>query len=81
MKARGENEPDWAKEIEETESSAFSIARARKLASSDIRYCRLESFGMTVVGCVYPMWGLLLAETIDLFFRGTLKCDDDFLAS
>eukprot|EP00980_Cylindrotheca_fusiformis_P009864 scaffold2184_cov128-Cylindrotheca_fusiformis.AAC.10 len=76
-----EDEVDWEKEVEEAESSAFNIARARKLASPDVWYYLFGSFGMIVIGCVYPMWGLLLAETIDLFFRVTLKCDDEFLAS
>eukprot|EP00980_Cylindrotheca_fusiformis_P009862 scaffold2184_cov128-Cylindrotheca_fusiformis.AAC.8 len=74
-------ELDWEKEIEVAESSAFSIARARKLASPDIWYYLLGSTGMIMVGCVYPMWGLLFAETIDLLFRVTLNCDDKFLAS
>eukprot|EP00980_Cylindrotheca_fusiformis_P009378 scaffold2049_cov108-Cylindrotheca_fusiformis.AAC.4 len=76
-----EDEPVWEKEIEEAESSAFNMARARKLASPDIWYILFGSIGMVMAGCVFPMWGFLFAETIDLLFRVTLKCDDEFLAS
>eukprot|EP00980_Cylindrotheca_fusiformis_P007165 scaffold1505_cov118-Cylindrotheca_fusiformis.AAC.15 len=71
-----EDEPNWEKEIEEAETSAFSIARARKLASPDIWYILFGSVGMVMAGCVFPMWGLLFAETINLLFRVTLTCDD-----
>lgn len=76
-----EEQPDWEKEIEEQESSAFSISRARKLASPDIGFITLGAIGMIAAGCVFPMWGLLFAETIDLLFRVTSLCDDEFLAS
>eukprot|EP00980_Cylindrotheca_fusiformis_P007162 scaffold1505_cov118-Cylindrotheca_fusiformis.AAC.12 len=76
-----EDEPDWKKENEEAESSAFNMTRARKLASPDVWYYLFGSVGMIMVGCVYPMWGLLFAEMIDLLFRVTLNCDDEFLAS
>eukprot|EP00980_Cylindrotheca_fusiformis_P009868 scaffold2184_cov128-Cylindrotheca_fusiformis.AAC.14 len=75
-----EDEPDWEKEIEEAESSAFNLKRARTLASPDVLYYLFGSLGMIMSGCVYPMWGLLFAETIDLLFRVTFKCDDGFLA-
>eukprot|EP00980_Cylindrotheca_fusiformis_P018488 scaffold6124_cov122-Cylindrotheca_fusiformis.AAC.7 len=76
-----EKEPEWQKEIEEAESSAFNIARARKLASPDILYYLFGSIGVIMSGCVYPMWGLLFAETIDLLFRVTETCDDRFLTT
>eukprot|EP00980_Cylindrotheca_fusiformis_P027133 scaffold19004_cov125-Cylindrotheca_fusiformis.AAC.1 len=76
-----EDEPDWEKEIKEAESSAFNISRARKLASPDIWYILFGSVGMAMIGCVFPMWGLLFAETINLLFRVTFECDDEFLAS
>jgi ATP-binding cassette subfamily B (MDR/TAP) protein 1 len=76
-----EDQPDWEKEIEDEETSAFSLSRARQLASPDIGFIMIGSIGMIAAGCVFPMWGLLFAETIDLLFRITEKCDTDFLTA
>jgi len=71
-----EEQPDWEKEVEEEESGAFNLSRARKLAAPDIGYFIIGSIGMIGAGCVFPMWGLLFAETIDLLFRPTFICED-----
>eukprot|EP00980_Cylindrotheca_fusiformis_P015007 scaffold4127_cov126-Cylindrotheca_fusiformis.AAC.3 len=76
-----EDEPDWEKEIEEAESSAFNLKRARQLAAPDIGYYLFGSVGMIMAGCVFPLWGIMLAEMISLLFRLTDKCDDSFLTS
>lgn len=72
----GEDQPDWEKELEEKEIGAFNLSRARKLAAPDLGYILIGSVGMIMAGCVFPMWGLLFAETIELLFRVTLICED-----
>jgi len=76
-----EEAPDWKKEMEEEEQGHFSVARARKLASPDTFYIFVGSVGALFAGSVFPMWGLLFAETIDLLFRRVLPCTEDFANS
>ncbi|CAJ1946712.1 unnamed protein product [Cylindrotheca closterium] len=71
-----DDQPDWEKEVEEEEKGAFNVSRARKLAAPDVGYILIGSIGMIAAGCVFPMWGLLFAETIDLLFRPTFTCED-----
>lgn len=71
-----EEAPDWKKELEEEEQGNFSLARARQLAAPDTIYLILGSIGALFAGSVFPMWGLLFAETIDLLFRPVYACDD-----
>lgn len=55
---------DLKKEIEEEELSAFSLARARKMAAPDSFYILAGSLGALIAGSVFPMWGLLFAGTL-----------------
>ena len=57
-----EEHPDWEKNIEKEESSAFSLERVRKLAAPDAMYLLVGSVGALMAGSVFPMWGLLFAE-------------------
>jgi ATP-binding cassette, subfamily B (MDR/TAP), member 1 len=75
-----DEEHDWEKSIEEEEQKAFSAERARKLASVDSFYLLIGSIGALMAGAVFPMWGLLFAETIELLFRPVPFCDADLLA-
>ena len=68
---------DWEKAIEEEETKAFSLGRARKMASPDAFYLLVGSVGALMAGSVFPMWGLLFAETIDLLFRRVEFCNPD----
>jgi ATP-binding cassette subfamily B (MDR/TAP) protein 1 len=74
-----EEHPDWEKEIEEEELGAFSLQRVRKLAAPDALYLMVGAFGALLAGSVFPMWGLLFAETIELLFRRVYFCDDELL--
>jgi ATP-binding cassette, subfamily B (MDR/TAP), member 1 len=56
-----EDEVDLKKEVEEAELTAFSLARARKMAAPDYYYILVGSVGALVAGSVFPMWGLLFA--------------------
>lgn len=55
------DETDFKKEEEEAELSAFSLARARKMAAPDSFYILAGSLGALVAGSVFPMWGVLFA--------------------
>lgn len=68
--------PDWEKKIEEEEESSFSLKRARQLAFPDLSFIIFGALGMISAGLVFPMWGLLFAETIELLFRRVFYCDD-----
>jgi ATP-binding cassette subfamily B (MDR/TAP) protein 1 len=52
-----EVENDWEKAIEVEEEKAFSLQRARKMASPDSFYLIFGSFGALMAGSVFPMWG------------------------
>lgn len=68
---------DWEKAIEDEEVKAFDLARARKMASPDAPYLLLGSIGALMAGSVFPLWGLLFSQTIDLLFRRVLPCPMD----
>lgn len=72
-----EEESDWKKAVEEEELSAFSMKRARQMAAPDTFYLIAGSFGALMAGSVFPMWGLLFAETIALLFRPVYLCTPD----
>jgi ATP-binding cassette, subfamily B (MDR/TAP), member 1 len=61
QKEEEEEEPDWKKQVEEEELSAFSLARARQMAAPDTFYLLAGSLGALMAGGVFPMWGLLFA--------------------
>jgi ATP-binding cassette subfamily B (MDR/TAP) protein 1 len=42
-------------------------------------YLIAGSIGAIMAGSVFPMWGLLFAETIDLLFRRVFDCDNALL--
>ena len=74
-----EEKPDFEAQIEELETNAFSASRAMKMASSDLGYIVVGAIGAILVGGVFPAWGIMFAETIDLLFRQIVRCDDALL--
>jgi len=74
-----ESAEDFEKQIEEEEASKFEIARARQLASPDGIYLLIGSLGALMAGSIFPSWGLLFAETIDLLFSPVFSCDPENL--
>ena len=76
-----EGKPDYQAEIEAAEQSAFSVQRARQMALPDIGFMALGSVGAVMAGGVYPAWGLMFAETVDLLYRPIVRCDDTTLAN
>jgi ATP-binding cassette subfamily B (MDR/TAP) protein 1 len=67
------------KKIEEEELSSFNLSRARKMAAPDAFYLLVGSLGALFAGSIFPMWGLLFGEMIELLFRPVFDCDDEFL--
>ena len=65
---------DWESKFQEEEVKAFSANRARKLAAPDTSFMIIGAFGALMAGSVFPLWGLLFSETIDLLFRPIFKC-------
>lgn len=71
-----EDDIDWEKEIELEQVKAFDAARARKLASPDSFFIMIGGIGAVMAGGVFPSWGVIFSETIDLLFRRVEVCPD-----
>lgn len=69
-----DEEVDWEAKIAEQESKAFDAKRARSLAKPDVGFIAIGAIGAVLAGGVFPMWGLLFAETMDLLFRRVEVC-------
>jgi ATP-binding cassette, subfamily B (MDR/TAP), member 1 len=67
-------EINWEAKIEEEAAKAFSGKRAREMAAPDKEYLLAGSIGAVVAGSVFPLWGVLFSETINLLFRPVLPC-------
>lgn len=65
---------DFEGQIREEESNSFSIARARKLAAPDVWHMLVGALGALMAGSVFPSWGLLFAETIELLYQPIFTC-------
>lgn len=70
----GEEDIDWEAQVDEEEKPISVAQRARSLAKPDIGYILIGAIGAVLFGGVFPMWGLLFAETIDLLFRRVEVC-------
>jgi len=73
--------PDFEAELKELEQKAFSITRARAMSKPDVTFMFLGAIGAIMAGGVFPSWGILFAETIDLLFRPVFDCTPEFLAA
>jgi ATP-binding cassette, subfamily B (MDR/TAP), member 1 len=69
-----EEDIDWEAKFQEEEVKAFSASRARKIAAPDASFMIVGAFGALMAGSVFPLWGLLFSETINLLFRPIYKC-------
>jgi len=69
----------FEKQVEEEESSAFNISRARSLASPDSLFLLVGGIGALLAGSVFPAWGLMFAETIELLYQPIFACTDETL--
>lgn len=76
-----EEEINWEAIIAEEEAKAFNSKRARQMASPDKLYFLIGAIGACLSGSVFPIWGILFSETINLLFQPVFPCDDDSLPS
>jgi len=74
-----EDAPDFQAEIEEAEKKAFSASRAWEMAAPDVGFMFIGAIGSVMAGGVFPAWGVMFAETIDLLFRRVEQCTPDNL--
>lgn len=65
---------DWEAKIQEDEENAFSLKRARQMASPDTAWMLAGAIGAVAAGGVFPLWGVLFSQTIDLLFRRVEAC-------
>jgi len=71
-----DEEIDWEAKIKEEEEKAFSAKRARQMAAPDTKFILAGAIGAVICGGVFPLWGILFSETINLLFTPVLKCND-----
>jgi ATP-binding cassette subfamily B (MDR/TAP) protein 1 len=69
-----EEEYDWKAQEEEAEKNAFSMSRARKMASPDAGYMAIGAIGSIMAGGMFPLWGVIFSYTIDILFRPVTYC-------
>lgn len=74
-----DEEIDWESKIAEDEEKAFKAARARRMAAPDKGYILLGSIGGVFAGAVFPLWGVVFSETINLLFRPVLPCTENYV--
>merc|ERR1711865_957732 len=77
MQGTVKNEKDT--DVEKEESTAFSLSRACKLATPDAFYLLVGALGGLLSGSIFPSWGLLFGETINLLYRPVFDCTSAFL--
>jgi ATP-binding cassette, subfamily B (MDR/TAP), member 1 len=68
---------DFEAVIQEEETKAFDAKRARNMAKPDIHFFLVGSVGAVLAGGVFPVWGVVFSETINLLFQQVQPCDDD----
>uniref|UniRef100_A0A7S2YI40 Bile salt export pump n=2 Tax=Entomoneis paludosa TaxID=265537 RepID=A0A7S2YI40_9STRA len=71
-----EEKHDWEKIEAELQEKAFNMQRARELASPDMFFICIGSIGAVMAGGVFPMWGVLFSETINILYRRVEPCDN-----
>jgi ATP-binding cassette, subfamily B (MDR/TAP), member 1 len=74
IKKDDEDATNWEEKIEEEEKAAFSSGRAYGLMAPFTLFLFIGSIGAVMAGGVFPMWGILFAETIDILFRPVFMC-------
>jgi len=73
----GDANKDDASETEDDDLKAFDVGRAKKLAAPDVGFILLGALGALGTGGVFPSWGILFSETMDLLFKRVYYCDED----
>jgi len=73
---KGDGEENLDGEIEKEESTSFDLGRARRLARPDVFYLIIGSLGALLAGVVFPGWGFLFADLIEIMYRPVFNCSD-----
>jgi ATP-binding cassette, subfamily B (MDR/TAP), member 1 len=68
---------DFEAKIQEEEAKAFDGKRARNMAKPDMNYFLVGSVGAVLAGGVFPVWGVIFSETIDLLFQRVDFCNEE----
>lgn len=75
-----DSQVNFEKQIEEAELGAFNLSRARRLAAPDTLYYIIGALGALMAGSVFPSWGLLFGETIELLYQPVFNCTPEVQA-
>jgi ATP-binding cassette subfamily B (MDR/TAP) protein 1 len=71
---KDEEEINWDAVNAEEEAKAFNSKRARQMASPDKVYFLIGAIGAVLSGSVFPIWGILFSETINILFEPVYLC-------
>lgn len=69
-----DEEINWEALNAEEEAKAFNSKRARQMASPDKVYFLIGAVGAVLSGSVFPIWGILFSETINILFHPVALC-------
>lgn len=64
-------------ELQDLGTDYFCAKRIWREAAQDIGYILVGSLGAIVNGAIFPAWGLMFAQTLNLLFRPVLDCSND----
>eukprot|EP00549_Striatella_unipunctata_P025532 CAMPEP_0118702986 /NCGR_PEP_ID=MMETSP0800-20121206/18252_1 /TAXON_ID=210618 ORGANISM="Striatella unipunctata, Strain CCMP2910" /NCGR_SAMPLE_ID=MMETSP0800 /ASSEMBLY_ACC=CAM_ASM_000638 /LENGTH=1104 /DNA_ID=CAMNT_0006604361 /DNA_START=179 /DNA_END=3493 /DNA_ORIENTATION=- len=76
-KDENEETNDFEAEIEEEASKMFDMSRARKFAAQDMNFLLIGAVGAVLAGAVFPTWGIMFGQMIDLLFQPVFPCNED----
>jgi ATP-binding cassette, subfamily B (MDR/TAP), member 1 len=72
-----EEEIDWEALYDEEAKKSVDAKRARAMARPDLLFLLVGIVGAVFSGGVFPVWGVLFSETMDILFRPILNCPMD----
>jgi ATP-binding cassette, subfamily B (MDR/TAP), member 1 len=74
VKTKDDEETNWEAKIEEEAKGAFDASRARNLMTPFAVFLLIGSIGAVMAGAVFPTYGVLFSETINILFRPVVGC-------
>jgi len=63
------------REVDEARNKNNQI-RARLLARDDLKFLVVGCIGAALAGFVFPVWGIVFANMIDLLFQNVDRCEN-----
>lgn len=76
-KAAEDEEINWEERLDQEEQLHMDAKRARQMATADAFYIFVGAIGAVMAGGVFPMWGLMFSQMIDLLFQPVLPCSNE----